>query len=177
MVAGAVLWKDSTRLGRISREGSPVVEYDDVQIRDVEDADLAVFFEYQRDPQATRMAASTARTRGEFFEYWAGIRTGQSVIAQTIVVNGEVAGDIMCWEQWDERIVGYGIGRRYWGRGVATTALGLFLCQVTARPLHAYVAAHNVGSIRVLEKCGFQRVADRDADSHQTALVQHILEF
>jgi RimJ/RimL family protein N-acetyltransferase len=28
---------------------------------------------------------------------------------------------------------------------------------VTARPLHAHVAAHNAGSIRVLEKCGFRR--------------------
>jgi RimJ/RimL family protein N-acetyltransferase len=28
--------------------------------------------------------------------------------------------------------------------------------QVTQRPLFAYVARHNVGSIRVLEKCGFE---------------------
>jgi hypothetical protein len=26
---------------------------------------------------------------------------------------------------------------------------------VTERPLHAHVARHNAGSIRVLEKCGF----------------------
>jgi RimJ/RimL family protein N-acetyltransferase len=29
--------------------------------------------------------------------------------------------------------------------------------EVSARPLYAHVAAHNVGSIRVLEKCGFRR--------------------
>jgi RimJ/RimL family protein N-acetyltransferase len=28
--------------------------------------------------------------------------------------------------------------------------------------LHAYVAVQNIGSIRVLEKCGFRRVAARD---------------
>jgi len=41
------------------------------------------------------------------------------------------------------------------GQGVATRALAAFLRVVTERPLHAHVAKHNVGSIRVLEKCGF----------------------
>jgi RimJ/RimL family protein N-acetyltransferase len=155
--------------------------YDDVQIRDVQDADLEVFFEYQRDRQATRMAAFPARARGAFFTYWAEIRAGQSVFAQTIVVNGEVAGNVMCWEQWGERAVGYWIGRRHWGRGVATTALALLLCRVTSRPLRAYVAVHNAGSVRVLEKCGFQRVVDRDGqpstgDSREPTLIEYILE-
>jgi RimJ/RimL family protein N-acetyltransferase len=34
--------------------------------------------------------------------------------------------------------------------------LSLFLSRIEARPLHAFVAKSNVGSIRVLEKCGFQ---------------------
>ena len=29
--------------------------------------------------------------------------------------------------------------------------------QVVTRPLYAHVAVHNVGSIRVLQKCGFRR--------------------
>ena len=33
--------------------------------------------------------------------------------------------------------------------------LAAFLHLVAERPLHAHVAKHNVGSIRVLEKCGF----------------------
>jgi RimJ/RimL family protein N-acetyltransferase len=155
--------------------------YDDVQLRDVEDADLEAFFEHQRDPEATRLAAFAAKAREPFLDYWAEIRTGQTVLAQTIVVNGEVAGNIMCWDQWAQRQIGYWIDRRYWGRGVATTALALFLCWMTARPLHAYVAVHNAGSIRVLEKCGFRRVTDRHdrfatGDSDQIALVEHILE-
>jgi RimJ/RimL family protein N-acetyltransferase len=154
--------------------------YDDVRLREVVDADLEVFFEHQRDPEATRMAALAAKARGPFLAYWADIRTGQAVLARTIVVNGEVAGNVMCWEQYGQRRIGYWIGRRYWGRGVATTALALFLCWMTARPLHAYVAVHNVGSSRVLEKCGFRRVADRGqpatADSGQVVLVEHILE-
>lgn len=52
-------------------------------------------------------------------------------------------------------LIGYWIGREYWGRGVATQALRLFVAEVPDRPLHAHVAAHNAGSIRVLQKCGF----------------------
>jgi RimJ/RimL family protein N-acetyltransferase len=155
--------------------------YDDVRLRDVEDADLDVFFEHQRDPEATRLAAFAAKARLPFLEYWAEIRAGQTVLTKAIVVNGEVAGNIMCWDQSGQRQIGYWIGRQYWGHGVATTALALFLCWMTARPLHAYVAVHNVGSIRVLEKCGFRRVPDRHGppatgDSGQIALVEHVLE-
>ena len=35
---------------------------------------------------------------------------------------------------------------------------------VDARPLHAYVAKCNVGSIRVLEKCGFVKVGEHAGD-------------
>lgn len=45
-------------------------------------------------------------------------------------------------------------GKEHWG-SVATRALAAFLRLVTERPLHAHVAQHNVGSRRVLEKCGF----------------------
>jgi RimJ/RimL family protein N-acetyltransferase len=41
-------------------------------------------------------------------------------------------------------------------------ALEAFLCVDPTRPMHAHVAADNVGSLRVLEKCGFRVVgADR----------------
>jgi RimJ/RimL family protein N-acetyltransferase len=153
--------------------------YDDVRLRNVENADLEAFFEHQRDPDSTRLTASVPRARKPFFAYWAEIRSSPTVFAQTIVVDREVVGNIMCWEQSGEHWVGYGIARRHWGRGVATTALALFLCQVSWRPLHAFVAVHNAGSMRVLEKCGFQRVGDGDSStggSGEITLVEHILE-
>jgi RimJ/RimL family protein N-acetyltransferase len=59
-----------------------------------------------------------------------------------------------------ERQVGYWIARDRWGRGIATAALTALLEQVTERPLCARVAAHNRGSLRVLEKCGFRLVGE-----------------
>jgi RimJ/RimL family protein N-acetyltransferase len=137
-----------------------------VHIRDVEDCDVEVFFEHQLDPAAVRMANFPARERDLFFAHWGEIRTDRTIVAQTIVVDGDVAGNIVSWD-WDqagEREVGYWIGQAYWGRGIATTALALFLGYMTTRPVYAYVAAHNAGSIRVLEKCGFQRTPAQDVE-------------
>ena len=148
-------------------------EFDDVLLRGVVDGDLEAFYEYQRDPQAVRMAAATAESREPFLEYWTEIRADRAVLAQTVTVNGDVAGYVMSWQNWGERQVGYWIDRRYWGRGVATTALALFLCDMTIRPVRAYVAVHNAGSMRVLEKCGFRRVTERDAGP----LAEYVLEL
>lgn len=62
---------------------------------------------------------------------------------------------MVSWVHDEERDVGYWIGREHWGKGVATAALASFLTLLEERPLFAHVAEHNVGSIRVLEKCGF----------------------
>jgi RimJ/RimL family protein N-acetyltransferase len=73
-----------------------------------------------------------------------------------VLFGGQVAGNVVSFEQDGQREVGYWIGRRFWGMGVATAALSAFLDLVETRPLYACVAKHNVASIRVLEKCGFE---------------------
>ena len=73
----------------------------------------------------------------------------------TVEVLRQVAGNVVCFGGPTGREVGYWIGRPYWDRGVATRALAQFLPLVATRPLYAHVARHNVGSRRVLEKCGF----------------------
>jgi len=133
-----------------------------LQIRGVETTDLELFFEHQRDREATRLAAFPARERDAFMAHWAKIRADPTVFTQTIVVDGQVAGNVVSWEESGQHEVGYWIGRDFWGRGVGTKALALFLDQMKARPLHAYVAPHNIGSIRVLEKSGFRGVTAQD---------------
>jgi len=140
----------------------------DVRLREVQNDDLEVFFEHQRDPEANRMAAVPARGRDAFMAHWAKIRADRTVILQTVAVDGDVAGNLVSWEQPGRRMVGYWVGRGYWGRGIATRALTLFLGVVRPRPLYANVAVHNAGSLRVLEKCGFRRVASHDFP-HSTA--------
>ena len=45
----------------------------DVQLRDVADGDLPIFFEHQLDPDANHMAAFTARDRDDFTAHWTRI--------------------------------------------------------------------------------------------------------
>jgi len=127
----------------------------EVRLRDIELDDLPIFYEQQLDADATRMAAFPARDRAAFDAHWAKILGNPAMVKQTILVDGQVAGNIGSWPQDAVRLVGYWIGKEHWGKGVATRALAAFLHLVTGRPLHAHVAKHNVGSIRVLEKCGF----------------------
>ena len=124
-------------------------------LRDVIDDDLPIFFEQQLDPVATQMAAFPSRARGPYMAHWAKILSDRTLYKQTILFDGQVAGNMVCWEQSGEREVGYWLGREYWGKGIASQALVLFLEVVTPRPLFAHVARHNIASFRVLEKCGF----------------------
>lgn len=135
----------------------------EVSLRMVEDQDLGVFFDQQADPEASEMAAFPSRDRDRFSAHWTRSRANPVAESRTIVADGAVAGNITSWEQDGQRLLGYCLGREYWGRGVATEALGQFVRQVTTRPLYAHVAEHNIGSARVLEKCGFRR--DREAEA------------
>ena len=150
---------------------------DDIQLRDIEPTDLPIFYEHQLDVDATRMAAFPARDRAAFDAHWAtNVLGNPAAVKQTILVNGQVAGNIGSWAQDGVRLVGYWLGKEHWGKGVATRALAAFLHLVTERPLYAHVAKHNAGSIRVLEKCGFrvkreESVEDADKDVAELVLV------
>jgi RimJ/RimL family protein N-acetyltransferase len=132
-----------------------------VQLRDVTESDLFIFYEQQLDSQATQMASFPSRNKEAFMSHWKNkVLANDSVQVKTILFNGEVAGNIVCFEQLGEREVGYWLGKEYWGKGIATRALEGFLKTIETRPLYAHVAKHNIGSRRVLEKCGFTIAAE-----------------
>jgi len=134
-----------------------------VGLRSVEDGDLDVFYEHQADPHAVEMAAFPARDRDAFAAHWARLRADDTLTTRTIVADGEVAGNIGSWAQDGQQLLGYWIGREWWGRGVATRAVALLVDELPVRPLHAHVAVHNLGSVRVLEKCGLRRARVQEA--------------
>ena len=136
----------------------------DIRLRDVEASDIEIFYDQQLDPEATAMAAFPARDRESHFAHWNKILKDANNITRTIVAAGQVAGNLGSWVQDEQREIGYWIGKAHWGRGVATSALEQFLQIVDERPLYAWVARHNSGSKRVLEKCGF--LFDRDESDH-----------
>ena len=127
----------------------------EVRLRDVMEADLPIFYEHQRDPDAVRMADFPMRDWNPFVAHWTRILADPSCLTQTILWDGHVAGNVGAWEEDGTWEVGYWLGQEYWGRGIATRALAAFLPQVPGRPLYAHVAQHNIASRRVLEKSGF----------------------
>ncbi|ULH17004.1 GNAT family N-acetyltransferase (plasmid) [Deinococcus sp. KNUC1210] len=124
----------------------------ELSLRHVVDEDVPLFYEQQCDPVAVQMAAFPPREWPRFAAHWDRIRQDSTNLTRTILVNGEVAGNLGSFVQDDQRFVGYWLGRTYWGQGIATRALQAFLTEVQPRPLFAHVVEHNVGSRRVLEK-------------------------
>ena len=104
------------------------------------------------------MAAFVAEDPGDraaFDAHWERILDNPAVVKRAILYGGELAGSIMKFEMFEQANVAYGVRREFWGRGIASQALALFLEEVEERPRDGRAAADNAGSIRVLEKCGF----------------------
>jgi RimJ/RimL family protein N-acetyltransferase len=127
-----------------------------ISLRDVKVDDLQILFEQERDPVANLMAAYPSKDEESFMSVWKNkIRDKNGPIIKAITCDQGLAGSIECWEKDGKWLVGYWIGRDYWGKGIGTAALRQFLMHLEMRPLYAYVGNHNKASIRVLEKCGF----------------------
>jgi len=129
-------------------------------LRDVTESELPILFEQQLDPEATAMAAFPSREHDAFMAHWKKIMAYEKNLIKTILRDGQVAGYILSWEMEGEREVGYWIGKEFWGKGIMTQALAEYVSIVKTRPLMAHVARHNIGSRRVLEKCGFKVIGD-----------------
>jgi len=129
-----------------------------ILLREAREDDLPCFFEHQLDPAANRMAAFTREdpsNRVAFIEHWAKILGDDGVTTRTILLEDQVVGHIASFRRDGDLEVTYWIGRPFWGRGLASTALEQFLVEQRARPIYARAAQDNLASIRVLEKCGF----------------------
>src|SRR5512145_2852259 len=117
-----------------------------VRLRDVIESDVSSFFEQQLDPDANWMAAFTAKDptdRLTFMARWAKILSDDSLTKQTILVDGQVAGHVLCFEMFGQPSISYWIGKAYWGQGIATQALTQFLGQIETRPHYTRAAKDN----------------------------------
>lgn len=134
-----------------------------LQLRSVVPADLPIFFVQQLDPSANWMAAFTTKDpvdRQAFDIHWEKVLADKGITIRAILFKGNVAGSVLCHSWGGEPEISYWLGKEFWGKGIATQALKLFLDEFTTRPLTARVAKDNLASIRVLEKNGFERAGE-----------------
>jgi len=133
--------------------------FESITFSEVESSDLETFYEHQLDPEAIRMAAFVCedpKDKVAFDAHWDKILNSSQITKRTIVAEGQVAGHISCYPHGENIEVTYWLGREFWGRGLATQALNRMLHLVVDRPIFARAATDNIGSIRVLQKCGFK---------------------
>ena len=131
-----------------------------VRLREVGIPDLPALYAMQADPDSAAMAGVPSRDHAAFLEHRAQVAADPEVVWLVIDVDGEVAGNVLCFIQHGRRVVGYWLVREHWGRGIATAALRELLEVVGERPLYATVSTSNAGSRRVLAKCGFVQAGE-----------------
>ena len=132
-----------------------------VSLRPIEDADLDAIYEQMRDPESVRMAAFTVADpddRDAFLARTSRHRGDPTIIERAIDVDGTLAGTIASFTIDGRRELTYWVDRTQWGRGIASAALQSFLALDAERPMFGRAASDNVASLRVLEKCGFERI-------------------
>jgi len=81
-----------------------------LSLRDVTADDLPIFFEQQLDADANSMAVFTAKDPTDFAAFmadWTETLTDPRTMTKTILFNGQVAGNVVCFEQSGVRNVGY----------------------------------------------------------------------
>jgi RimJ/RimL family protein N-acetyltransferase len=96
--------------------------------------------------------------RSAFDAHYERVRRDPTNTLLAIESDGEFVGTIGSFTMEGEREVTYWIAPDRWGQGLATQALRAFLAIETTRPLHGRVAAHNLGSAKVLTRAGFVEI-------------------
>jgi len=136
-----------------------------VRLRPVRESDLPIFFVYQRDPEALFLSGLSPREHDAFMQHWQALLVNPRVLLRTILAGDALAGNVLSFDYQGRREIGYWLGREFWGKGIATTALAQFLEMEPIRPLFGAVATHNAASFRVLQKCGFRPSSELDEAS------------
>jgi RimJ/RimL family protein N-acetyltransferase len=150
-----------------------------IQIRSTIPTDLEYLFLFQLDEEAGRLAAFMPKdhdNKDAYMKKWDRLLNDESVNNQTILVDGVIAGSVAKFIMEGDAEVTYWIDKPYWGQGVASTALRQLLTIEHTRPIFGRVAFDNIGSQRVLEKCGFVKTGtDRGFASARAAEIEEYI--
>jgi RimJ/RimL family protein N-acetyltransferase len=153
-----------------------------ITLTKTEKDDLNAFFQFQLDEEANHLAAFTSKDPNDktaYIEKYTKHLADPAINMRTIKVNDVIAGSIAKFVMENEAEITYWIDRKFWGQGIATTALNAFLKIEQTRPIYARVAFDNYGSQRVLEKCGFVKIGkDKGfANARQAEIEEYIYQL
>lgn len=151
----------------------------DIHLRKTILSDLDYFFTFQLDEEANYIAAFGAKDphdKESYIQKYAKFLDDPTIYMCTILVNGVIAGSIAQFVMHGDAEVTYWIDKTYWGQGIATAALRQLLSEVRIRPVFGRAVIDNIGSQRVLEKCGFVKVGtDKGFANARQAEVEEVI--
>lgn len=144
--------------------------------------DLDHFYTFQLDTDANYLAAFTAKdsmNKTAYMQKYAKFLDDPTINMYTIIANGIIAGSIAKFVMHGDAEVTYWIDKAHWGQGIATAALTHLLSVESTRPIIGRTAFDNIGSQRVLEKCGFVKVGEDKgfANARQAEIVEFIFKL
>ncbi|MDR6458784.1 RimJ/RimL family protein N-acetyltransferase [Chryseobacterium vietnamense] len=150
-----------------------------IKLRPTAVEDLEILFHFQLDDEANHLAAFTSKdstNKEAYIAKFTKLLADPTVNNQTIMADTVIAGSIAKFIMEGDAEITYWIDKNFWGKGVATTALKNFLVLETTRPIFGRVAFDNLGSQKVLEKCGFMKIGtDKGfANARQTEIEEFI---
>ncbi|MFN8145580.1 MAG: GNAT family N-acetyltransferase [Bacteroidia bacterium] len=123
--------------------------------------DLETLFTFQVDKEAIHQAAFTPKDptdKSAYIAKYSKLLQDPTVNNQTILLENKIIGSLAKFVMSGDNEITYWIDKNYWGKGIATKALKKFLRIEKNRPIFGRVAFDNIGSQRVLEKCGFIKI-------------------
>ena len=153
-----------------------------VKLRQTIKSDLEFFFQFQLDEEANYLAAFTQKDptdKQTYLDKYSKLLTNPTIKSQTILFNEQIVGSIAKFEIGGEAEISYWIDKNFWAKGIASIALQNLLMIEHTRPIFGRVAFDNLGSQKVLEKCGFIKIgADKGfANARQTEIEEFIYKL
>jgi RimJ/RimL family protein N-acetyltransferase len=154
----------------------------DLKLRRTEVPDLEYLFRFQLDEEGGYMAAfmpENPQDESAYLIKYTKLLGDPQVNNQTILVDDVIVGSIAKFVMEGDAEITYWIDRKFWGRGIATSALEAFLGIETTRPIFGRVAFDNLGSQKVLERCGFVKIGSEEgfAGARQKEIVEFIYQL
>ena len=153
-----------------------------VELRERTVEHVRIQYEKIREPEIWAMIPMTDKTLEEALaDYEQTQRPGASSYGRTIYADGAYVGDVWCYcidpEEEPNAMIGYCLlEKTFWGKGITTEAVKLFLAEATARfglkTMGAMAYCSNAASARVLEKNGFVKIEEFTEDGILSAYYQ-----
>ena len=143
---------------------------------------VSIYFEKANTPAIRAVLPQKAKTLEEALADFRRTQLpGASSYGRTIYADGKYIGDIWCYciDENEEpgAMVSYCIFEPdYYGKGIATEALRLFIAEIVPKfnlkSLGAFTFASNIPSIRVLEKNSFTKREEFEEDGILSCYLQ-----